>query len=104
MKERPNGLRTVLWCTWDEFWQKTNICGINNAGNSRNSVLRRIVWIAIFCVFTGFTIRGVVDIVKEFQEYPVVTKVVVKHEDWVFSYHILYSIFLQVNIKTQSAR
>ena len=83
MKEMSKGLGSVVWGTWDRFWQKTNICGINNAGNSRDSLLRRIVWIVIFCAFSIFTAYGVLKVVQDFLAYPVDTKVVVQHSDWV---------------------
>ena len=93
MKKQPNGLCRVLWDTWDEFWQKTNICGISNAGNARNSVVRRIIWIIIFCVSTGFTIWGVKDVIEEYREYPVDTLVAVKHLDRVRLNNMVYNIF-----------
>ena len=77
------GLGSQIWFAWDGFWQRTNIVGINNAGNSRKSVLRKIIWIAIFCTFLVFTILGVLKVVKEFLNYPVDTKVVVEHSNWV---------------------
>ena len=77
------GLGSQIWFAWDGFWQRTNIAGINNADNSRKSVLRKIIWIAIFCTFLAFTIVGVLKVVKEFLSYPVDTKVVVEHSNWV---------------------
>jgi hypothetical protein len=82
MKETPKaGLGSQIWLAWDGFWQRTNIAGINNAGNSGKSVIRKIIWIAIFCTFSGFTIYGVSMVVKEYLSYPVDTKVVVEHLD-----------------------
>lgn len=81
-KDSPNGgIGSQIWLAWDGFWQRTNIVGINNAGNSRNSVLRRIIWVVIFCTFLLFTVWGVSGVIKEYFSYPVDTKVVVKHLD-----------------------
>ena len=81
MSEKPNGLCKVLWYTWDEFWQRTNISGVNNAGNARKSFLRRAVWIVISCAFTYLTIKAVIDVIQDYIEYPVTTTIAVAHKD-----------------------
>ena len=81
MKDKPGGLRSSLWYSWDTFWQKTNIVGINNAGNSRGSVTRQFIWIVIFCFFLFATVYGVRAFVIEYFSYPVDIKVTVNHKD-----------------------
>ena len=106
MKDRPGGLQSSLWNTWDTFWQKTNIVGINNAGNSRGSAIRQFIWIVIFVGFLVATIIGVNSFVTEYFKYPVDIKVTVNHMDKVrfklFCYAIvglyfclkIYSLYL----------
>ena len=81
MSEKPNGLCKALWYTWDDFWQRTNISGVNNAGNARKSLLRRAVWIVISCAFTYLTIKAVIDVIEDYIEYPVTTTIAVAHKD-----------------------
>ena len=90
MKDKPGGLCSSLWNTWEIFWQKTNIVGINNAGNSQGSRIRQVIWIVIFCAFLGFTVYGVYGVVKEFFSYPVDIKVTVNHMDKVY-FEIIFS-------------
>ena len=71
----------MIWLIWDGFWKKTNIAGINNAGNSKASVLRRAIWIGIFLGFSVCTVDLVIGVIKEFFQYPVDTNVVVQHLD-----------------------
>ena len=81
MKDKPGGFCSNLWNTWDIFWQKTNLVGINNAGNSRGSVVRQFIWIVIFCGFLVATVIGVNSFVAEYFSYPVDIKVTVNHMD-----------------------
>jgi hypothetical protein len=77
----------VLWKTWDEFWQRTNISGMCNARSS-NSGFRRNVWMLIFAVFTILTFTGLSDVIKDFQRYPVTTSVHVEHRNQVCEFKL----------------
>ena len=81
--QKPAGICSVLCKTWDDFWQRTSINGVSNAGNARTSKVRRVVWIIIFIFFFMCTIYGVTDVISDYLDYPVVTSVSVLHQNQV---------------------
>ena len=75
----------VLWKTWDDFWERTNISGLCNARSS-NSGFRRNFWMQIFAIFTIITFTGLNNVIEDFQIYPVATSVYVEHHSQVFKF------------------
>ena len=72
----------ALWKTTDEFWKKTTISGLSNARKS-HSGLRRWVWMIMLAVFAILTITGLINVIDEFQSYPITTSVTVEHRNQV---------------------
>ena len=73
--------KSVLWETWDAFWQDTSIAGVNNAGKARKSLVRRYIWLLLFVlgmVATYFSLKIVID---EYVMYPVTTTITILHKD-----------------------
>ena len=56
--------------TLDIFTRETNIEGVNNAGRSQGSI-RKYVWLLVFIVLAGLTVRDIVDLVGEYCDRPV---------------------------------
>ena len=69
------GLFSVVWRTLVDFGKECSIAGLNNAAKAK-SVLRSIVWLIIFIVGLGATLRGLILVVKEYYTYPVLTNTV----------------------------
>lgn len=75
---RYDNAYTGLWPTWDDFWHKTGINGISNAGIAKSD-LRRACWMVIFVVHACLTVQGVWYVAYDYLEYPVTTSVSVEH-------------------------
>ena len=70
----------LLWKTFDEFWTRTSISGISNAGSAK-SAFRRTCWMLTFTLFLIITFIGFGKVLYEYFEYPVITSVIIEHQD-----------------------
>lgn len=73
-------LCNVLWLTWKEFYERTNISGASNAGIAKNP-LRKIIWMVVFIVGLAFTIQGVYVVIYKYLEFPVDTIIKLEHKN-----------------------
>ena len=72
----------VVWESFDEFWQRTSISGISNAGSTK-SAFRRTCWMIIFTVFVAITFTGFRGVLNDYFTYPVITSVTIVRQDQV---------------------
>ena len=84
----------------DIFWQETAIAAISNAGKAKHSALRRAIWVVVFCVFSGITLSGVVEVFEKFLKYPTSTSLSIELVNTVNTVKILivkFWIYIQHN-------
>ena len=79
MNRNDRNVFQIIWKTWDTFWQETSIPGVVNAGKARTSILRRVIWLAIFGVMFYYSMDQVVNVIDDFLSYPVTTSVLVSN-------------------------
>ena len=79
MKAEMASARKVIWDTWDEFWQATSIPAIVNAGKSRKSFLRRLIWLILFGAMFYGSMFQIVKVVKDFFDYPVTVGITISN-------------------------
>ena len=94
----------VIWKKFDQFWQRTSISGISNAGSTK-SAFRRTCWMIVFTVFLVITFTGFRGVLHEYFTYPVITSVTIVRQDqvmkivslsFIFNY-ISYIVFITKN-------
>ena len=66
---------SILWQTWDKFWQETSISGVSNAGKARSSKTRRLIWLVLFAVGSWITIDALYDVFVDWMSAPITTQV-----------------------------
>ena len=88
-RKHDGGFFRVIWGTFDDFWQETSISGANNAGKARQSpYVRRFLWLIIFGVFFGLTVKNVYNLFVTYREYPVTYSSYVSHQKRVMEIRI----------------
>ncbi len=68
----------VVWGVCLDHGKETSIAGLNNASKAR-SPIRSILWLIIFAIFMGLTLRQVVLVIIDFYDYPVLTNIDLAH-------------------------
>ena len=66
------GLGGVIWRTLVNFGQESSISGLNNAAKAK-SLIRSLVWLALFLVLASLTMRNFILIWMDFNTHPIVT-------------------------------
>ena len=84
----------VIWKIFNNFWQRTSISGISNAGSTK-SAFRRACWMIIFTLFLIITLRGFQGVLHDYFTYPVITSVTMARQD-----QVIKSIVLPLVLKT----
>ncbi len=65
-------LTTIIWSTTVHYLREfSSIAGLSHAAKAP-SFARSVYWLSIFFLGLAFTIKGLVDIIDEFDDYPVV--------------------------------
>eukprot|EP00094_Tigriopus_californicus_P004881 TCALIF_04699-PA protein Name:"Similar to SCNN1A Amiloride-sensitive sodium channel subunit alpha (Cavia porcellus)" AED:0.34 eAED:0.34 QI:34/0.25/0.2/0.4/1/1/5/0/314 len=73
------GLLRVIRETFLDFGRNTSIAGLNNAMKAK-SIIRSLIWLTLFSVGLYFTLVGIISVVKDYNQYPVVTKTELQQE------------------------
>ena len=80
---KADGPLTVLKRTWNEFLQETSIAGLANSGKSRNGTVRKTFWLIAFIIMFSISLKQIVEVVKDYLDYPVTTTVTVNNQETV---------------------
>ena len=66
------GLKSVLRERLLDFGDRTSVAGLNNAVHSK-STGKKLYWMILFVLGTGFTFNGIADVFINYYEYDVTT-------------------------------
>lgn len=84
LKRRSNlatimGLIRVIRDTFLDFGRNTSIAGLNNAAKAK-SIIRSLIWLSLFTVGLYYTLMGIISVINDYHNYPVVTKTQLQQE------------------------
>ena len=100
---KADGPFTVFKRTWNEFLQETSIAGLANSGKSRNGIVRRIFWQIAFIIMFSISFKQIIEVVKDYFDYPVITTVTVNNQEKVRETIISgYNVFIVSSIFWES--
>ncbi len=74
-RKNGGGILLVLRRTWSNFTSSTGVSAASNAGRAGASLLGRVLWIGAFVLGLVLTLRNVLEVTNEYNEYPINTLV-----------------------------